>query len=337
MAHDVFLSYSQKNKAAADAICKALEANSLRVWMAPRDILPGAKWGAAIPQAIKEARAFVLVYSSSVNSSQYISRELERAVSGRKPIIPIRLENIDPSGEIEFLITTSQWVDAFPPPLESHLAKLVRETRLSLEMHASSKAAPPPTLSTKTSSSVHDSNKKLLANVSQPQAVGLANVKASASKNHSIRQILPIIAGVSILAVAGLSIAAWSAGPDRLSQNTVQLPLPPCPENSEPELSSLPGMDEISGFACVLGIDTLVVQDKRIRLANVGAAQPDAAKKLNHWLAINGPSVSCVPAVGFRGKYICNVGDRHVDIADYILKNHWATPLENTAATAMKH
>ena len=44
MTHDVFISYSQKDKATADAVCRALEHNSVRVWIAPRDIPPGAKW-----------------------------------------------------------------------------------------------------------------------------------------------------------------------------------------------------------------------------------------------------------------------------------------------------
>jgi hypothetical protein len=41
MAHDVFLSYSKKDKLAADAACNVLELNGVRVWMVPRDILPG--------------------------------------------------------------------------------------------------------------------------------------------------------------------------------------------------------------------------------------------------------------------------------------------------------
>ncbi len=34
MAHDVFLSYSSKDKAVADAVCHALESDGVRVWMA---------------------------------------------------------------------------------------------------------------------------------------------------------------------------------------------------------------------------------------------------------------------------------------------------------------
>jgi phage FluMu protein Com len=45
---DVFLSYSSKDKPTADAACAVLEARGLRCWIAPRDIIPGKEWGAAI-------------------------------------------------------------------------------------------------------------------------------------------------------------------------------------------------------------------------------------------------------------------------------------------------
>lgn len=36
MAHDVFISYSSKDKTAADATCAVLEGCGVRCWMAPR-------------------------------------------------------------------------------------------------------------------------------------------------------------------------------------------------------------------------------------------------------------------------------------------------------------
>ena len=41
MAHDVFISYSAKDKTTADGVCATLEAKGIRCWIAPRDILPG--------------------------------------------------------------------------------------------------------------------------------------------------------------------------------------------------------------------------------------------------------------------------------------------------------
>ena len=52
MAHDVFISYSSKDKAVADAVCAGLEGRGIACWMAPRDIVPGVDWGAAIIDAI---------------------------------------------------------------------------------------------------------------------------------------------------------------------------------------------------------------------------------------------------------------------------------------------
>ena len=49
---DVFISYSSKDKYAADAVCSRLENGNLRCWYAPRDIAPGADWASSIVQAI---------------------------------------------------------------------------------------------------------------------------------------------------------------------------------------------------------------------------------------------------------------------------------------------
>jgi hypothetical protein len=39
MAFDVFISYSTKDKATADAACAALESAGIRCWIAPRDVI----------------------------------------------------------------------------------------------------------------------------------------------------------------------------------------------------------------------------------------------------------------------------------------------------------
>ncbi len=43
MAHDVFISHSAKDKATADAVCAVLEAEGIRCWIAPRDVLPSVE------------------------------------------------------------------------------------------------------------------------------------------------------------------------------------------------------------------------------------------------------------------------------------------------------
>src|SRR3978361_1075877 len=64
MSHDIFICYSARDKTVANAICAVLEAEGVRCWIAPRDIMPGADWGESIIDAINEAHGMVLIFSS---------------------------------------------------------------------------------------------------------------------------------------------------------------------------------------------------------------------------------------------------------------------------------
>jgi hypothetical protein len=124
MAHDVFLTYSKNDKTTAQSACAALERSGIRVWMAPRDVVPGADWPASIIGAINRSRAMVLIFSRHANSSQQVKREVERAVNKGIPVIPFRIEDVAPSDSLEYLISAPHWLDAFTPDLEEHLARL---------------------------------------------------------------------------------------------------------------------------------------------------------------------------------------------------------------------
>jgi hypothetical protein len=126
MAHEVFISYAEEDKSIADAICETLEFSGLQCWIAHRDISPGKDWSEAIVEAIAGASVLVLVFSSGANESQQIKREVERAVDKKIPIIPFRIEVVTPSKSLEYFISTSHWLNAFTPPLWSHLDRLAR-------------------------------------------------------------------------------------------------------------------------------------------------------------------------------------------------------------------
>jgi hypothetical protein len=126
MSHDVFISHSSADKRAADAACAVLEARGIKCWIAPRDLRPGSDWGESIITAIEQSRIMLLLLSTQANSSPQIRREVERAVNRSIIIIPVRLENVMPARSLEFFLSTSHWMDAFPPPFESHLENLAK-------------------------------------------------------------------------------------------------------------------------------------------------------------------------------------------------------------------
>jgi hypothetical protein len=124
VAHDVFVSYSHHDKPQADAVCATLEAKGIRCWIAPRDVIPGQEWGAAIVDAIRSSRVMVLVFSSHSNDSPQIRREVQLAVNAETVLIPFRIEDVLPEKSLEYFLGTPHWLDALTAPLESHLERL---------------------------------------------------------------------------------------------------------------------------------------------------------------------------------------------------------------------
>ncbi len=90
MPYDVFISHSSIDKTVADAAVAVLERSRIRCWVAPRDIMPGADWGASIIQGIPGSRLMLVIFSSHANASDQVKREVERAVHQGIPTIQPR-------------------------------------------------------------------------------------------------------------------------------------------------------------------------------------------------------------------------------------------------------
>lgn len=142
MAREVFVSYSQPDYACAMELVARVEGEGIDCWIAPRDIAPSADWAAEIIDAISNARVMVLVFSASSNDSPQVRREVERAVHKNVSILPFRIEGVVPSKSLEYFLSSQHWLDAFPPPRETHYARLCAHLRHYLTKGESSRAAP---------------------------------------------------------------------------------------------------------------------------------------------------------------------------------------------------
>lgn len=136
MAFDVFISYSSKDKACADAVCAALEAAGVRCWIAPRDICAGTEYAEGIIEGIDACRVMVLVFSSNADVSPQIHREVERAIDSRLSIFPFRIEDTMPTKAMEYYLSSIHWLDAYTPPLDSHFGQLVEQVKADLQVSA---------------------------------------------------------------------------------------------------------------------------------------------------------------------------------------------------------
>ena len=141
MPYDAFISYCSEDKKVADAVCGTLEANKIRCWIAPRDVVPGRTWSSAIVDAIGDSAVMVVIFSSHSNGSPQVLREIERAVNKGVSIIPFRVEDVVPSKDLEYFISSCHWLDAMSPPLEQHIGALA-EAILALQRRST---VPSPT------------------------------------------------------------------------------------------------------------------------------------------------------------------------------------------------
>jgi hypothetical protein len=124
MAHRVFICYSSRNTAVAEAARDALEALKFPCWMAPRNINPGEKWGKSIIAAIEACQIVVVIFSLDADKSPQVQREVERGVSKGKTILLFRIEDVMPSDSLELGVSINHWRDAFTLPMEHHLFEL---------------------------------------------------------------------------------------------------------------------------------------------------------------------------------------------------------------------
>src|SRR5215469_9900921 len=120
----VFISYATEDKAAAEEVCETLERAGSTCWIAPRDINAGKLYAEEIVAALRGCRAVVLLLSSSSNKSPHVVQEIDRAFNRRLPILTLRVEDVEPSGPLEYYLGARQWLDGFSFPLKSHLARL---------------------------------------------------------------------------------------------------------------------------------------------------------------------------------------------------------------------
>jgi len=61
------------------------------------------------------------VYSTNSNQSSQVVKEVDRAVHHGLAIIPLRLEDVPMSKQLEYYVSNLHWMDALTPPLEEHI------------------------------------------------------------------------------------------------------------------------------------------------------------------------------------------------------------------------
>lgn len=110
---DVFISHSSRDKEAADKVCGYLEERGLTCWIAPRDIVPGTDWAAAITTAITASRVFLIIYSANSAASDQVAREMSLAETKKNVyVVPYKIDNTELTGSFEYYLIGAHWITA---------------------------------------------------------------------------------------------------------------------------------------------------------------------------------------------------------------------------------
>lgn len=123
---EVFISYSRGDSQFVDKLIHDLEQNGIPVWLDRQDIEGGEAWRAAISEAIRRCRAFLIVLSPLSTRSKNVSRELSLAETHDRMIIPIIYQACDIPAGMEYQLTELQWVNLTVMSYEEGLQRVVR-------------------------------------------------------------------------------------------------------------------------------------------------------------------------------------------------------------------
>ena len=121
--HEVFISFSSRDRNVALNICKFLEDNGISCWIAPRNVDAGTNYATQIVSAIKRCRVFVLAASVNTNESGHVSNEVSLAFDNKKPIIPFKIEDFTFTDEYLYFLGRKHWIEAHSD-MEAGLNKL---------------------------------------------------------------------------------------------------------------------------------------------------------------------------------------------------------------------
>jgi len=107
----VFLSHSSTDAALAAELCTRLEAQGVRCWIAPRDIVPGRSWADECVRGIEQSSAFILLASANAVSSVEVLSEVEQAHKRRKPLYTVLIGKPKVSKELDYYISRLHWIE----------------------------------------------------------------------------------------------------------------------------------------------------------------------------------------------------------------------------------
>jgi hypothetical protein len=111
MKHKVFISYSRKDKEAADCLCEILKENDIAYWIDKEGIYSSFNYKELIVDAIDVSQSVIFISSVNSNASINCIREIGYAVNMNKPILSLMLDDAPYAKSIRLDISDIDQID----------------------------------------------------------------------------------------------------------------------------------------------------------------------------------------------------------------------------------
>ena len=215
---DVFISHSSKDKEIAEKVLNFFEGRGLNCWIAPRDIVPGTEWAAAINAAITASKVFLIIYTANSAESSQVSREISLAETKQGVfVVPYKTDDTPLVGSFEYYLVGSHFISADYSKNDYKLEELytqvadivggnipqpdivMRAVEIPAEGAASAAAVPVSSIASviPPAAAVRE-----ITGVQQ----GRTNLSEKASRNNPDKSKLPLIIGIAAAAVVVIAV-----------------------------------------------------------------------------------------------------------------------------------
>lgn len=121
MEKDIFISYSRKDTAVADRICKALDSAGISYFIDRQGIAGGMEFPELLAQAIVDCKIFLFIASSNSYASDYTRNEITFAFNRKRKMLPYIIDGSTLPLALEFTFSRINWRTIEEHPVETVL------------------------------------------------------------------------------------------------------------------------------------------------------------------------------------------------------------------------
>lgn len=109
MGYDVVVSYAREDREIAATLCNQLTAEGVEARIVPREKVMDERYISEVNGMIASSKTLVVVLSTYSNASGQVIRELELANKNQLEILPVRLDDVKPSGSLAYYLAGKNW------------------------------------------------------------------------------------------------------------------------------------------------------------------------------------------------------------------------------------